>query len=71
MHHAAAGPSVRSAILDADQALSALVVAQQVSWSSGAATLYRAALADAVQAVHRARSASEAAVAPVAAVDGS
>ena len=55
---------------EADQALRALVVAQQVSWSSGAANLYRTALADAAQVVRQARAASESAVAPVAVVDG-
>ena len=60
---------MRSAILDADQALSALVVAQQVLWSSGAAHLYRVALVDAARLVRQARAASESAVVPVAAVD--
>ena len=62
---------MRSAMLDADQALSALAVAQRVTWSSGAAQLYRAALADAARLVHQARAASEAAVGSVAAVDRS
>ena len=61
---------MRSAILDADQALSALAVAHHVSWTSGAAVLYRQALTDAARAVSRARAASESAVAPAAVVDG-
>jgi hypothetical protein len=65
------GPSVREALLDADEALRALGVAQHVSWSSDAAQLYRAALADAARLVRQARAASESAVAPAAAADRS
>jgi hypothetical protein len=61
---------VRSAMVETDQALGALAVAQQVSWSSDAADLYRAALADAARAVHAARAAAESAAASVSAVDG-
>lgn len=60
---------MRAALLDADEALAALVVARQVTWTSGAATLYRSALADAVSAVHRARAATERVVPLAAAVD--
>ncbi|WP_028045664.1 hypothetical protein [Cellulomonas sp. URHE0023] len=65
----AVGPSVRSAIWDADDALVALTAAQHVSWSSGAANLYRAALEDAARLVRQARAASESALGPVATVD--
>ena len=70
MHHDdAVGPYVRSAIWDADQALDALSLAHQVSWSAGAADLYRAALDDAAHLVRMARAASESTVVPAAAVD--
>lgn len=62
---------MRAAILDADHALDALVRAQQVTWSSGAAALYRSALADAARLVRLARAQSESAAVLAAGVDRS